>query len=129
MSFTKDNLDVLATTSDSSIGGRDVDAALARKLANEFKAKYSHLDAWANRKARLKLMVAAEKAKKTLSPHGVNETNVNLECLMEERDLSTKVYYNDIVNECAGMFDKMEGPIQQALSLAGMQTYRLAEAH
>ena len=34
----------------------------------------------------MKLMTAAEKAKKDLSPYGVNQCPINIECLMEDRD-------------------------------------------
>ncbi len=54
------------------------------------QAKYGH-DAWANKKARVKLITAASKAKKDLSPYGVNHSSVSVECLMEDRDFSTKL--------------------------------------
>jgi hypothetical protein len=54
------------------------------------QAKYG-LDAWAAKKARIKLITAAAKAKKDLSPHGVTHSSVSVECLMEDRDFSTKL--------------------------------------
>ena len=38
----------------------------------------------------MKLIAAASKAKKDLSPFGVNHSSVSVECLMEDRDFSTK---------------------------------------
>ena len=54
------------------------------------QAKY-RLDAWSNKKARVKLIAAASKAKMDLSPFGVNHSSVSVECLMEDRDFSTKL--------------------------------------
>jgi heat shock protein 4 len=86
--FTNTSLKVLASVCDSTFGGRDIDAAISKELAAHFATKVPGADAWKNRKARLKLLLAAEKAKITLSPHGVNDAPVNVECLMEDRDLS-----------------------------------------
>ena len=62
-------LTVRAATYDRNLGGRDFDAVIARHIAGAFKAKYGD-DPWENPKARMKLFVSAEKAKKTLSPVG-----------------------------------------------------------
>ena len=86
--FTNTSLRVLATASDASFGGRDIDAALAQEFAAQFSKKTGLGDAWKNKKARLKLLAAAEKAKITLSPHGVNEAPVSIECLMDDRDFN-----------------------------------------
>lgn len=39
----------------------------------------------------MKLMSAAEKAKKDLSPYGVTQCPINIECLMEDRDFSVNL--------------------------------------
>ncbi len=83
--FTNSSLEVVASVSDSDLGSRDLDVAIAKHFAAEFKAKYGS-DAWKSKKARVKLMVAAEKAKISISPYGVNSTPISIECLMEDRD-------------------------------------------
>lgn len=88
--FVKGKLRIVATACERNTGGRDLDAAIARHIAAEFQAKYK-LDAWANKKARMKLMSAAEKVKKDLSPYGVNQAPINIECLMEDRDFHTNL--------------------------------------
>jgi len=87
--FTNTSLRVLATATDAAFGGRDIDAALAQEFSRQFSAgKGKGCDAWGNKKARLKLLAAAEKAKITLSPHGVNEAPINVECLMNDADFT-----------------------------------------
>ncbi len=53
---------------------------LGKKVAAAFTAKHKE-DPWLNAKARMKLVEAGEKAKKTLSPAGVTEAVINCECL------------------------------------------------
>ena len=89
VTFTNTSLKVLATVSDGSFGGRDLDEAIAKEFSEVHKAKAGKGDdTWANKKARLKLLAMAEKAKITLSPHGVNEAPCNIECLMNDRDFA-----------------------------------------
>ena len=64
--FSNTSLRVLATSSDSSFGGRDIDAILAQDFAAVFSKKTGAGDAYKNKKARLKLLAAAEKAKAVL---------------------------------------------------------------
>ena len=85
--FTNSSLDIVASVSDAELGSRDLDVAIAKYFAAEFKAKYGS-DAWKSKKARVKLMVAAEKAKVSISPYGVNSTPISIECLMEDRDFN-----------------------------------------
>jgi heat shock 70kDa protein 4 len=88
--FVKGKLRIVSTASERNAGGRDVDAAIAKHIAEAFKAKYKS-DPWTNKKARLKLFTAAEKAKKDLSPYGVTQAPVNIECLMDDRDFAMQL--------------------------------------
>ena len=85
--FTNASLEVVASVTDSELGSRNLDVAIAKYFADEFTAKHK-IDAWKSKKARVKLMVAAEKAKVSISPHGVNSTPVSVECLLEDRDFN-----------------------------------------
>merc|ERR1719267_153384 len=71
--FVTGKLTVKSTTFDRSLGGREFDTAIAKWLGGEFAAKYKCDDPYNSPKALMKLMVAAEKAKKSLSPAGVGE--------------------------------------------------------
>ena len=94
--FTNSSLKILASVSDSSFGGRDIDTVITHRLVEQFATVVKGADAWKNKKARLKLLLAAEKAKITLSPHGVVDAPVNVECLMEDRDLSYKLTADEL---------------------------------
>jgi heat shock protein 4 len=119
--FTNSSLKILASVSDSSFGGRDIDVAIAKSLVAHFATVVPGADAWKNKKARLKLLIAAEKAKITLSPHGVCDAPINVECLMEDRDLSFKLtaealdaLISDRVNAAVG------GAIARCLKIANL---------
>lgn len=124
--FVQEKLLVRSTVCDKHLGGRDIDDLIIEWLAADFQKK-TGIDVRKNVKAILKLQVAAEKAKKTLSPVGVNEASVSVECLADDRDLScifTKDEFNRITS---GLVERLEAPIQQALAEAGLQRDQLGD--
>jgi heat shock protein 4 len=122
--FTNSSLKVLASACDSELGSRDLDVAIAKFFVAEFKAK-TGLDAWKSKKARVKLMMAAEKAKVSISPHGVNHTPVSVECLMEDRDFSGALTA-DKLDELVGatVSARVGAVIARALASAGLKDYK-----
>ena len=86
---------MLSSVTNPSLGSRSFDLAVAKSFAEEFRASTGE-DVWTNPKSRLKLLQAAEKAKKTLSPEGVPQARVSIECLSGDNDLSTA-----LVSDCA----------------------------
>jgi len=122
--FTNASLRILSSVGDASLGGRDIDVAVAKHFAAEFKAK-TGADAWASKKARLKLLAAAEKAKISISPHGVNSTPVSIECLFEDRDYNSTLTEETLV-ELVGVpvADKLGRVIAAALKQAGLSSYK-----
>jgi len=124
--FKTGTMRVLSTTHDRFLGGRVIDIAIANKLVAEFKAK-TGLDASreATPKAYIKLLIAAEKAKKNLCG-GVPSVKINVECLMNDRDLANVTLTREELDEiCAPLADRMMGPIQQALNEVGIQNSEL----
>merc|ERR1719421_1920808 len=113
VSFQTGKLAVKSAAYDRSLGGRAFDECIAKYIASEFKAKHG-LDAWASPKARMKLLAAAEKAKKTLSPKGVTEAPINVECLMEDLDFNTKLELDTLIELLEPMLARLEAPIQSA---------------
>ena len=113
--FTNGSLRIVASESDDSIGGRELDAAIARFFADEFKAK-TGVDAWTDRKARLKLLVAADKAKVTITPHGVNTANASVECLKDDRDFSGTLTEQKLDELAAPAAAAMSAVIKRALA-------------
>merc|ERR1719183_2371406 len=127
--FEPGKLAVLTSHFDQDLGGRDIDQAIAEHLASEFEAKYKGklsgkpMD---RPKVRNKLLAAAEKVKKTLSPHGVKEARVNLECLMDDFDFSASIKADKYEEMCAPLLAKLEPPIARALAEAGLSASDLA---
>lgn len=117
--FTNDSLRIIASASDDGIGGREFDLAIAKHFAAEFKAK-TGLDAWGNRKARVKLMVAAEKAKIAITPYGVNSTPVGIECLFQDRDYSGQFTIEILEGLVAPLMERMGAVIRRALAAGGV---------
>ena len=85
--FIQENMRVLSTVCDGHVSGRHFDDVIVEFLAENFQKK-TGIDVRKNAKAVLKLQVAAEKAKKTLSPNGVMEASISVECLADDKDLN-----------------------------------------
>lgn len=66
--FKQEQMKVRATACAHNLSGRDFDEVIIEFLAESFQKK-TGIDVRNNKKAILKLQAAAEKAKKTLSPH------------------------------------------------------------
>jgi len=129
VSFEPGKLIVKSCCYDEDLGGRDLDQAIANYLADKFYEKHSKkLSAKPQSKPKvmLKLLAAAEKAKKTLSPQGVKEASINLECLMEDLDLSMKLKAADYEAMSRPLVDRLEAPIIQALTDAQVKSSDLA---
>jgi heat shock protein 4 len=122
-SFTRQQLQVLAEITDRTVGGRNIDRLLMEHFANDFKQKYG-LDALASAKTRYKIEEAVTKMKKILSAN--SEAAINIECLMEERDMSAVVKRQDLEEMCQPLIPKIQECIQQALAAAGMSVSDIA---
>jgi heat shock 70kDa protein 4 len=114
-SYLTGKLTVVAAAHDRNLGGRNFDELIARKIAAAFQAKHN-ADPWSNAKARMKLIDAAEKAKKTLSPAGVTEARISIECLMNDLDFNMNLTLDEFVSDCEALLSSMTPPIMQALT-------------
>jgi len=129
VSFEPGKLIVKSSCYDANLGGRDFDQCIANHLADKFYEKYSKkLSAKPQSKPKvmLKLLTAAEKAKKTLSPQGVKEASINLECLMEDLDFNYNFKASDYEEMSQGLVDRLEAPIAKALADARLSSGDLA---
>jgi heat shock protein 4 len=124
--FIQENMRVLSTVCDRNLGGRDFDDVIIEFLAESFQKK-TGINVRGNIKAILKLQVAAEKAKKTLSPNGVNEAAISVECLADDRDLSVNLSKEEFESRCAGLIARLEGPVIKALAEAGLTREQVTE--
>lgn len=117
--FVAKRMRLLSTVSDRSFGGRDFDDIIVQFLIEEFQKKTKH-DIRGNTKAILKLQAAAEKAKKTLSPDGVSEANVSVECVYEDIDLSVILTRDEFEKRSIPLINKLKAPIMQCFEDANM---------
>lgn len=124
--FIQENMKTLSTVCERGIGGRDFDDIIIEMMAEAFQKK-TGTDVRGNKKAYLKLQAAAEKAKKTLSPAGVTEASVSVECLANETDLNMIVTRDEFERRAAPLVARLRAPIERALSEAGLQKEQLAE--
>jgi heat shock protein 4 len=127
--FEPGKLSVKSSFSDPDLGGRDLDHAIAGWLSDKFVEKYkAKLTGNPRQKPKvwLKLMAAAEKAKKTLSPHGVKEASINLECLMDDLDFHIMLKAPEYEKLCAPLLARLEEPIKRALEEAKLTSKDLS---
>ncbi len=124
--FIQENMKVLSTVCERGVSGRDFDDAIVNYLIEAFEKK-TKINVRNNKKAILKLQTAAEKAKKTLSPAGVTEAAISVECLAEDIDLNVKLTRDDFEASIAPFIAKMRAPIEQCLAEAGLTREQLAE--
>jgi len=123
VSYEQGKLTVRAARHDSCLGGRDFDEVIAHALKDKFVEKFgSKLSSKPDTKPKvmLKLRSAAEKAKKTLSPHGVKEARVSLECLMDDFDFNGIITAKEYEELCTPLLDRLRKPVESALADAGM---------
>lgn len=124
--FIQENMKVLASICDPGLGGRDFDNVIIEYLAASFEKK-TKINVRNNRKAVLKLQAAAEKAKKTLSPAGVSEAAISVECLAEDMDHSCSLKKDEFEERCADIIARLEEPINEALAVAGLSKDQISE--
>ncbi|KAI8890796.1 heat shock protein 70 [Backusella circina FSU 941] len=117
VSFLKGQLTVRGNAYDQHFGGRDFDAVIVDKLAAEFKEKFK-IDVFTNKKGLLRLRVAAERCKKVLSANP--QAPVNIESIMDDRDVHTIVNRGDFEEWAAHLFTRTEDTLTKALENAGL---------
>lgn len=110
--FNKSKLKMLAATSEQ-VGGRDFDSYLAEHFSNEFISKYK-IDPRTNKRAYLRLLTEVEKLKKQMSANST-KLPLNIECFMNDLDVSSFYSRADFEQLCGGLFVKIEGAMKKCL--------------
>ena len=129
VAFETGKLVVKSCFFDENLGGRDIDEAIAQWIADSFEAKFKGklsgkpMD---QPKVRIKLLAAAEKAKKTLSPQGVKEARVSLECLMDDLDFNITLKAEEYESLVASLLARLSKPITSALEESKLTAADLA---
>ena len=119
--FTAGKVQILSCAYDRHLGSRCCDEAIADYIAKGFIAKYKS-DPRSHPRSMAKLMAAAEKVKKTLSPAGVTKAPIYIECLHDDRDYQAELTLREFQDMCT----QMELPVRlqevalRALKEAGL---------
>ncbi|XP_028037560.1 97 kDa heat shock protein isoform X2 [Bombyx mandarina] len=118
--FNKGKLRILATATDAQCGGRDIDMALADYFTQDFVTRYK-LDARKNQRAYLRLLQEVEKLKKQMSANSTR-LPLNIECFMEERDVSGDMQRSQMEQICAETFNRVERTLRAILHNAKLRS-------
>ncbi|NXY81515.1 HS74L protein, partial [Alcedo cyanopectus] len=117
--FNKGKLKVLATTFDPFVGGRNFDEALVDYFSEEFRTKYK-LNVKENPRALLRLYQECEKLKKLMSANA-SDLPLNIECFMNDLDVSSKMNRAQFEQLCAALLSRVEPPLRAAMDQAKLQ--------
>ena len=123
-SFTRQQLTILSEITDRTVGGRNLDRLLMEHFAADFSKKNKGLDPLANAKSRYKIEEAVTKMKKILSAN--SEAAINIECLLEEKDMSAVVQRADLEEMALPLVPKIQAVITAALHAAGLNVEDIA---
>ncbi|XP_043999594.1 heat shock 70 kDa protein 4L [Gambusia affinis] len=110
--FNKGKLKVLATAFDPYLGGRNFDEALVDYFCEEFKTKYK-LNVRDNPRALLRLHQECEKLKKLMSANS-SDLPLNIECFMNDIDVSSRMNRTHFEEMCAPYLMRVETPLKTA---------------
>ncbi|CAI9756597.1 unnamed protein product [Fraxinus pennsylvanica] len=116
-SFEPGDMKILSHASDSNLGGRDFDEVLFRYFAEQFKEQYN-IDVYSNARASLRLRTSCEKMKKVLSANP--EAPLNIECLMEEKDVKGFIKREDFEKLSSELLERISIPCRKALLDSGL---------
>ncbi|XP_061595435.1 heat shock 70 kDa protein 4a isoform X2 [Cololabis saira] len=117
--FNKGKLKILATAFDSELGGKDFDAILVNHFCEEFAKKYK-LDVKTKPRALVRLYQECEKLKKLMSANS-SDLPLNIECFMNDIDVSSRLNRGQFEEMCAGLLAKVEGPLRNVMEQAKLK--------
>lgn len=116
--FTKGKLKMLASTWDQ-IGGRDIDLALGDYFSKEFQERYK-INSKTNARANLRLLTEIEKLKKQMSANST-KLPLNIECFLEDIDVSSSMQRAQMEELCAPVFQRVEQTFKRLLAESKLQ--------
>lgn len=109
--------EVLATSGDTQLGGKDMDAALIKSITDQFKAE-SGIDVTNDKMAMNRVREAAEKAKIELST--TLETEINLPFITADasgpKHLQMKITRAKLEDLIKPIIERMRKPLEQAIT-------------
>ncbi|XP_056151456.1 heat shock 70 kDa protein 4L isoform X2 [Lampris incognitus] len=111
--FNKGKLKVLATAFDPYLGGRNFDEALVEYFCEDLKCRYK-LNVRENSRALLRLYQECEKLKKLMSANS-SDLPLNIECFMNDIDVSGKMNRGQFEEMCTQYLLRVELPLKAVL--------------
>uniref|UniRef100_A0A673Y0T0 Heat shock protein 4b n=1 Tax=Salmo trutta TaxID=8032 RepID=A0A673Y0T0_SALTR len=110
---------VLATACDPELGGKDFDEMLVRHFCEEFGKKYK-LDVKTKPRALVRLYQECEKLKKLMSANS-SDLPLNIECFMNDIDVSGKLNRYSFEEMCADVLGRVEAPLHNLMEQAKLK--------
>ncbi|KAI1234268.1 hypothetical protein IHE44_0003986 [Lamprotornis superbus] len=117
--FNKGKLKVLATAFDTTLGGRKFDEVLVEYFCEEFGKKYK-LDIKSKIRALLRLYQECERLKKLMSANA-SDLPMNIECFMNDIDVSGTMNRSKFLEMCEGLLARVEPPLRSVLDQAKLR--------
>uniref|UniRef100_A0A673MZK8 Heat shock 70 kDa protein 4-like n=1 Tax=Sinocyclocheilus rhinocerous TaxID=307959 RepID=A0A673MZK8_9TELE len=117
--FNKGKLKILATAFDPEMGGKDFDERLVRHFCEEFAVKYK-LDVRSKPRALVRLYQECEKLKKLMSANS-SDLPLNIECFMNDIDVSGKLSRYLFEEMCADVLARVEPPLRSLMEQAHLK--------
>ncbi|KFM80356.1 Heat shock protein 4L, partial [Stegodyphus mimosarum] len=110
----RSKLEVLHSTWDYCLGGRDIDNCMVRYFSQEFKTKYN-LDVLSNNRAIVRLLQECEKLKKQLSANP-QVLPLSIECFMEDKDVCSSLGREKLEELCTNILVRIEAVFRKLLN-------------
>ncbi|MCI4381593.1 hypothetical protein PGIGA_G00253800 [Pangasianodon gigas] len=117
--FNKGKLKVLATAFDAQLGGKDFDEVLVNHFCEEFGKKYK-LDVKSKPRALVRLYQECEKLKKLMSANS-SDLPLNIECFMNDIDVSGRLNRGQFEEMCADILARVEPPLRSIMEQANLK--------
>uniref|UniRef100_A0A8C6YTV6 Hypoxia up-regulated protein 1 n=1 Tax=Nothoprocta perdicaria TaxID=30464 RepID=A0A8C6YTV6_NOTPE len=117
-SGTQPQLQILGIGFDRTLGGLEMELRLRDYLAKLFNDQHPSKDVRKNPRAMAKLLKEANRLKTVLSANV--DHMAQIEGLLDDIDFKAKVSRQDFEDLCSDLFQRVPGPVQQALSSAEM---------
>uniref|UniRef100_A0A673JSK5 Heat shock 70 kDa protein 4-like n=1 Tax=Sinocyclocheilus rhinocerous TaxID=307959 RepID=A0A673JSK5_9TELE len=112
-------ISILATAFDPEMGGKDFDERLVKHFCEEFAVKYK-LDVKSKPRALVRLYQECEKLKKLMSANS-SDLPLNIECFMNDIDVSSKLNRAQFEEMCADILARVEPPLRSLLEQAHLK--------
>merc|ERR1711990_816789 len=110
---------ILGSAWDDTLGGSSFDKIIYEKMNADFIAKYK-VDSKTNKRAQVKLLEASEKVKKTMSANSI-DIPLNLECFMDDKDVSGKINRADFEELSASLIGRIQSTLAAGLEASGIK--------